>query len=91
MLTFTTVWPVSLVIINSSASLDNAAKRETVTLISDAPNNKTLYRNGTMLSFQASAVSACGILIAVYVSGGFKETSRHLLAFDISIGALYLM
>ena len=54
-------------------------------------NDKTVYRNGTMSSFQRNLGSSSSILRAIFVSESFEETTRRLLAFDISIGALYLV
>ena len=62
------------------ASLENAARVRDGD--SGVPNDKAEYRNGKMLSFQTSPGSACGILTAVYLSGGSEETARRLPPFD---------
>ncbi|GFV31801.1 hypothetical protein TNCV_4041341 [Trichonephila clavipes] len=35
--------------------------------------------------------SSCSILMAVYVSGGYEETARHMLASDIGLGTFNLV
>ncbi|GFW88630.1 mariner transposase [Trichonephila clavipes] len=55
---------------------------------SGGPNDKAGYRSGTISSFQTSPSFVCSILTAIYASGSSEETSRHLVAFDIDIGAL---
>lgn len=42
-------------------------------------NDNGGHKSGTMSSFQKNAGSACSILMAVYVSGGFEENAPCLL------------
>ena len=58
---------------------------------SGAPKHKARYRNGTISSFQTCLLSAWSILMAGSMFGGSEETARGLLAFNIHIGALYLV
>ena len=58
---------------------------------SSAQNNKAGYQNGTMPSFQTSPGSVHSILMDIYVSGGSKETARHLRAFDIETETIHLV
>ena len=53
--------------------------------------DKAGYMDRTMSYFHTSPGSACSILMAVYVSGGFEETVRSLPAFDIGLDTLHLV
>ena len=58
---------------------------------SGTPNKETGYKNNMMSSFQTIPGSAFSILMAVYIFGVSKKTACSLIAFDISIEALYLV